>query len=176
MAIARLTRRFNPTIGTRLPERQRRIYDFLKAHPVGVLSTTDPNGDPHGVVVYFMLEADFTLHILTKTGTRKYDNLKHNPHTMLTVFSAAPQITVQVTGVATEMPGSDVINMVAGAIFGVNAQMSDAGLPPLVKLDAGDYTTFTIQPLQMRMAVYADKEAGGYEDVFESIESFATPD
>jgi len=156
----------------KLTSRQQRLYDFLHAHPVGVLSTVSPEGNPHGVVVYFTIDEDFTVHFLTKTGTRKYDNLVHHNHVTLTVFTAATQTTVEFTGVAQEDASNDAINRVAGAVFGASSHTSDSGLPPIVKLEAGRFTTFAIKPVQIRMAVYADHDTGGYRDIFESLESF----
>jgi len=155
-----------------LSQRQRRIYDFLKENHIAVLSSITPDGDPHGAVVYYMVDADFTFHILTKKGTRKYDNLAHNGRVMLTIFKAGTQTTVQVTGIALERGGNANINEVAGGIFGASLQTSINGLPPIVKLHAGAFTTFRIVPKQIRMAVYARPDSGNYDDLFESIESF----
>jgi len=156
----------------RLSDRQRRIHNFLQEQRVGVLSTVGPGGDPHGSAVYYELGDDFSVHILTKKGTRKYDNMVHNNHVMLTVFEPHTQTTVQVTGIAVERPGKGDINKIAGAIFGATLQTSDSGLPPIVKLQAGVFTTFQIQPVQIRMAIYARPYSGNYDEIFDSIESF----
>lgn len=156
----------------KLNSRQRKIYDFLRAHPVGVLSSVDPNGNPHGVVIYFTVDTSLTLRFLTRTATRKYDNLVHHDHAMLTVFDPLTQTTAQVTGVATEVRANDEINEVAAAIFGASLHTSRGGLPPIVKLEAGEYTTFALHPVQIRMAIYAEKGSGNYTHIFESIESF----
>ncbi len=154
-----------------LSQRQRRIFDFLNQHHFGVLSTVTPDGNPHGAVVYFVTDPDFTVHILTKTGTRKYDNLIHNNHVLLTVFDVKMQATAQITGIATEYPGRHTIQHVADAIYAKQGELHK-GLPPIMKLQADMFTTFTIEPVQIRMALYMKTRPGSYEDMFTSVESF----
>jgi hypothetical protein len=45
-------------------------------------------------------------------------------------------------------------------------------LPPILKLQAGSFTTFAVTPASIRMAVYARPDPGDYNQLFESIESF----
>lgn len=153
-------------------DRKQRMYDFLTANPIGVLSTVTPDGEPHGVVVYFTIDKQFKVSFLTRAETRKYDNLKHNNHVMLTVFEPRNQAVVQLTGKATELTSSLAINAVAGCIAGISKRSSDAGLPPIVKLKAGEFVAFRIDPVLVRMAVYARPGPGEYQDLFESVESF----
>lgn len=153
-------------------DRKQRMYRFLIEHPVGVLSTVTPDGDPHGVVVYFVASKDFTISFVTKTGTRKYDNLSHNRSAYLTVFEPSTQAVVQVSGHAVEVTDSRTINATAGSVLSVTQHSGQPGPSPLSKLEAGQYTAFDIKPYQVRMAVYARPDPGGYAELFESIESF----
>lgn len=155
-----------------LSTRQQRIYNFLHEHHVGVLSTVTPDNNPHGVVVYYTVGENFVISILTKKGTRKYENLAHNNHAMLTVFDTASQTTVQVTGIARERSGRTNIDEVAGEVLGVASETGHAGLAPIVKLQAGTFTTLRIAPVQIRMAIYARPDPGDYDQLFDSIESF----
>lgn len=155
--------------------RQQRIFDFLNGRYVGVLSSVTPDNNPHGAVVYYAIDRDFNVHILTRTGTHKYDNLVHNEHVMLTVYDPETQTTAQIVGRATERPGMRDINRVAGITF-AKLGTDKEGMPPIMKLQAGEFTTFQIQPVQIRIALYARPISGGYEDLFESIESFTLKD
>lgn len=159
-----------------LTERQQRIYDFLNTHRAGVLATVDPNGEPHGVVIYHAIHRDFSISFLTKKGTKKYDNLIKNNHAELVVFDAKSQTVAQVRGKAIEVDNSYDINAVAAAVFMTSIKTSDGGVPPIVKLEAGDYVAFTIKPDQIRMASYARPDSGDYDKIFESIESFELHD
>jgi general stress protein 26 len=153
-------------------DRKQRMYHFLRENPTGVLSMVTPDGNPHGVVIYFTVNPDLTISFMTKSMTRKYDNLIHNPRIHLTVFNPEIQGTLQVSGKVREITDKRRVNVIAGRIWGDTLQLSEAGVPPIVKLDAGDFAGFDILPYQMRMAVYARPDSGTYNDLFESIESF----
>jgi general stress protein 26 len=153
-------------------DREQRIYDFLIDNPTGVLSTASPDCEPHGVVVYFTIDKQFIVFFLTRTGTRKYDNLTHNNHVMLTVFEPHTRTTVQLAGKATELHDRSAINAVAGSVTAIGHKTSDVGLLPIMRLSAGDFTAFRIDPVQIRMARYAEPDSGDYRDLFDSVESF----
>ncbi|MEO7363982.1 MAG: pyridoxamine 5'-phosphate oxidase family protein, partial [Candidatus Saccharimonadales bacterium] len=148
------------------------IYDFLFESSIGVLSSTDPNGDPHGAVIYFTITKDFEVAILTKSGTRKYDNLMRNSHVMLTVFDSKTQSTAQLTGIAHEVKNGFDMNAIAARIQGTSLKTSETGLAPLSKLEAGSFVAFRIEPVQVRMAVYASSGAGNHAQLFETVETF----
>ena len=155
-----------------LSDRKQRIYDFLKSTPVGVLSTVSPDSNPHGVVIYFDIDKQFRVVFLTQSHTRKHDNLIHNNHVMLTVFDTETQAVAQITGRAYEIQDSYDVNGIAGRVFARSRKINKVGLMPINKLEVGPYVAFEIDPVQIRMAVYARPDPGDYEKIFESIESF----
>lgn len=155
-----------------ISKKQKRILDFLQQNPVGVLSTVSPDGDPHGVVIYFTIDDNFTVSFLTRSGTRKSDNLKHHDHVTLTIFEPESQTTAQVTGRAKEITNNDAVNSVASDVLRISLKTSQAGIPPISKLEAGGYNAFAINPVQITMAIYNKPDSGGYTELFDSIESF----
>jgi general stress protein 26 len=155
-------------------DKEQRIYDFLNANPVAVMSTVTPDGDPHGVVLYFSIDKYFVASILTKADTRKYDNLTHNDHAMLTVFEPRTQTTVQLTGKAKEITDRYEINEVAEINLQASMNTSNAGMPPILKLKAGAYVAFRIYPEQISMAVYSHPDSGDYSQLFEVLDNFET--
>ena len=166
---------FSKTTSKQAPsfsDRKQRFYEFLDNNPVGVLSTVTPDGDPHGVVIYYVIDKNFIISFLTRAETRKRDNIKHNNHVMLTVYEPRTQTTVQIVGTAKEVTDSYEVNGIAGAVMGVSTKIANTGLPPISKLEAGSYVGFRITPEQIRMAVYSRPDPGEYGDIFESIESF----
>ena len=167
---------FKKDTDTILSQRQRRIYDFLQYHPTGVLTTVDPNGDPHGVVIYYTINKEFNVSFLTKTETKKYDNLMRNGHVMLVVFDQASQTVAQVIGKALEITDNYDANVVAAEILKISQKTSKGGTPPISKLHTGGYTAFKIVPDQIRIAFYDKSGSGNYSDIFESIESFVLKD
>lgn len=170
--LKKITKRLHKIDPEKFSDRKQRIYNFLRTNPIGVLSSVTPDGNPHGTVIYYKIEEDFTVSFITKAQTRKYDNLKRNNHIMLTVFEPKTQTTAQINGLAIETTDSYEINAIAGAIQAASLKTSDAGMPPIAKLDAGDYVAFKIKPVQISMAVYSRPDPGDYSELFESIESY----
>lgn len=159
-----------------LSERQKRIFDFLTRNPVGVLTTVDPDGYPHGVVIYFVVDKQFNVSFLTKTGTKKYDNLLRNNTIMLVAYEPVSQSVAQVVGSAHEINNKDAGKQVAQQVFGACLKTSGSGVPPINKLNAGAYTAFFIEPVQIRLAMYERPDHGEYSQIFESLESFELTD
>ncbi|HWB39199.1 MAG TPA: pyridoxamine 5'-phosphate oxidase family protein [Candidatus Saccharimonadales bacterium] len=157
----------------KLSERQLRIFNFIDHNRAGVLASVDPNGEPHAAVVYHSInKQDFCVSFLTKTGTKKYDNLVRNNHVVLVIFEPLSQTVAQVIGEAHELTNSGEVNDVAATICETSLESSPNGIIPIAKLDAGEYTAFRIEPKQIRMACYARPDSGDYNRIFESIESF----
>ena len=78
-------------------DRQQRIHDFLSRNTIGVLSTVDSEGNPHGVTIYYATSPTFDVAFLTRVGTQKHRDIKHDNRVMLTVFEPATQTTLQAT-------------------------------------------------------------------------------
>lgn len=151
--------------------RRQRIYDFLSAHPVGLLSSVSPAGEPHGVVIYFAVNEQLDLLFLTRTRTRKYDNIMHNPQVVLTVFDPRSQTIAQAVGVAEQLHDTAAIDMTATMIMKkISHVMNDEIFA--ATLEAGPYVAFAIKPSQIRIATYAQPNPGEAIDIFDSIESF----
>lgn len=152
------------------------MYNFLHEQRIGVMSTTDADGTPLGTVIYFTVNSNLSLRILTKKRTRKYQNLKRDSRVMLTVFDSRSQTTLQYLGTAVEQEGQRASYEVANAMFDITLSTSDSGLPPIAKLQAGAFTTFRIEPVQLRMASFGQAKTGDYNELFESIDSFELTD
>jgi len=155
------------------PARKSQIIEFMRQNPVGVLSSITPDGEPHGSVIYFAIDRDQNIAFITKTKTRKYQNLQQHPKVTLTCFEASTQTTVTVVGKVEEVKESFDINAIAGAIVSASLKTTDDGVPPITKLKAGDFTAFVIRPEQLHMVAYNHAESKkGYDELFETMESF----
>lgn len=146
-----------------------RIYDFLTSQPVGVLATVDPNSNPHAAAVYFFVDDDFTITFATKQNTKKNDNLKHRNHVMLIAFDTESQTTAQITGVAEDISETSTGQETFTKMLVAAEATSESGVPPISKLIAGQYTAWRIRPKQIRMAIFARPDPGGY-DIYETID------
>ena len=152
-------------------ERQQRIHNFLTRNTIGVLSTIDAEGGPHGVTIYYVARPTFEIAFLTRVGTKKHLDLKKDNRVMLTIYEPETQTTLQISGIAEEITDHYEINGIAGAILGASLK-SGNGILPITKLHAGPYTAYNIRPTRVQMAVYSRPDPGNYENIFESIESY----
>jgi hypothetical protein len=159
-------------MSSKMSEREKRIYSFLRDNPIAVLSSCNSTGGPHGAVIYYVVSPQFELTFLTKKNTRKHDNLLQNNRVMLTVFDAKSQTVAQISGEASEVTDYYEINNIAGATLGASLRTSADGLMPISKLRAGPYTAFRITPSQIRMAIFSRPDPGDFEEIFESVESY----
>ena len=150
-------------------ESEKRIRDFLQLHPIGVLATIDPDGNPHASVIYFSIRADGTLLFTTKSRTKKSDNLDLNNHVMLIIYESPTQTSVQITGLAQLVADKKVAQDSFDAMFETAAITSMYGTPPISKLDSGNYVAYRIIPSQMRMTVYMQLGRSG-SDLSETID------
>lgn len=146
-----------------------RIYNFLKQQPIGTLATVDPNGDPHAAVIYYFIDQAFNITFATKSKTKKFDNLQHNNRAMLTVYESLSQTTVQITGTTSQIDDINESETVFRKMLEVSMQTSVSGMPPISKLYAGKYVALRLKPVQIRMAIFARPDPGGY-DMYESVE------
>lgn len=146
-----------------------RIYDFLKSHPVGVLSTVDPNGNPHATVIYYSVDDNFKVTFTTKRDTKKNDNITHNNHVMLIAFDTLTQTTAQITGLAVDISETAEAQRAFSTMLATAEATSKTKVPPISKLLAGPYVCYEIKPVQIRMAVFVRPNPGGF-DIYETID------
>lgn len=151
-------------------DRRVRILNFLNEHMAGVLSTVDPDSNPHAAVVYFSVKPDFTVTFLTKRRTKKSDNLRHNNHVMLAVFDEVLQTSVQIKGVASEITDTDKAHEVFRSMLRASLRTSENGVPPISKLSAGEYVAYTIKPVEVAMSVYSRPDVHRNEHLRELLD------
>jgi general stress protein 26 len=151
-------------------ESNHRVYTFLKNNLVGVLSTVDPEGEPHAAVIYFAVDESFQITFTTRKETKKVNNLKQKNHAMLIVFDALTQTTVQIT--ATSQNISDTAEEAQAFRETVRASLttSDGSIPPIAELSAGELIAFKLKPVKIKMAMYNHSAPGSYNGTYEKIE------
>lgn len=150
-------------------ESSQRIFSFLKSHSIGTLATVDSDNNPHATTIYFSIDEAFNIFFTTKRFTKKHETLQHNNHVMLVTHEAFTQTTAQVIGVAEEVVDTTLAEQIFKETIKNAVKSTEAGVPPISKLYAGDYIAYRIKPSEIRMAVYIRPDDGGY-DMFETIE------
>lgn len=151
-------------------QEQAEAYEFLTRHKVGVLATVDPNGNPHAAAIYYSVDRNLTVSFVTKTGTKKADNLRHNNRAVLVVYDAASQTTVQLTGIATEVKDLLDVNTIFTQTIYASIDTAEQVVPPLGKLlKDGEYAAYRLSPKQVHMAVFSHSKSGEYDDLFRTF-------
>ena len=73
------------------------LIAFVKANPVGVLSTMGEDGIS-AAAVYYIVDEDGTMYFNTHQDSAKLQNIIRDPQIAFTAFSREPAMTLQVRG------------------------------------------------------------------------------
>ncbi len=133
---------------------QKHVYDFLKHHHMGVLSTVTENNKPWGSAIYFVVDEDFNIFFVTRMKTFKYQNLDANPYVALTVADEENQTTVQLMGKISKVPAEDYMDIVFTRLAAIQPKGDINWSPPLMKVHKGDYMPLRITPSKLQYANY----------------------
>jgi general stress protein 26 len=132
--------------------------NFLKSHDLAVLSTVDRTGNVHGAVVYYLVDENNFVYILTKSDTGKGRNVYAHSQVALTIHQAGTMQTVQLQGTAeveTNQATKEKVfsDMVKPRPYGGKMQ-----LPPVTKLHEGAFMVIRINPTLISFHDYAKTE------------------
>jgi general stress protein 26 len=138
------------------------ILNFLRDHPVGVIATVDPEGNPHGSTIYFDVDDKLNITFTTKRDTRKHENVSRLNKVMLVVFDAEHQTEVQIGGKAEETTDpAEIQKIFHGTLRAASATGVD-NVPPVAKIAAGPYVGYTVRPTDIWLSDY------GWGDTFKN--------
>ena len=136
------------------------LLKYIDENPIAILGTSNPDGSPHGAVVYMCADDhQHELYFLTKTKTQKYENILVHPAVSVTIVNPTENSSLQASGRATVVQTPDVIERVMKKITYAHASASE-WLPPLAKLRAGAYVVVGIQPTKVRLAHFKGRSIG----------------
>jgi nitroimidazol reductase NimA-like FMN-containing flavoprotein (pyridoxamine 5'-phosphate oxidase superfamily) len=122
-----------------------KAIDFISTHELGVLSTADKSGEPHGATVYYYFEQENkVIYILTKSETQKAHNLIANPRVALTIYDENKLQTAQLSGRAQIETDLEVKKNVFEKINHTRKYGEALHHPPVTKLTEGNFITFKI--------------------------------
>lgn len=140
---------------------------FLADRKEGVLATTGPDGNPQASLVYYIADEDFNIYLLTLSASRKYMNVQKHPHVAFTVAETQAPQTVQLEGVAEEVP---VDTPAAQDTVAELMQVLSSGshYPPLTKMDPSRVVLLRITPTSVRWGDFM-YSGHGSENVFHNV-------
>lgn len=132
-----------------------KILEFLKnKHPrLCSVATVNAKGLPEAALMTFAIydENSLILVLSTRTNTRKWTNLKINPHVALVFGSGFKEATVQLEGTAELIDNPEATKIYEDVYFAQNPEtLQFKGLPELgfikIKPTWARYTNYTINP------------------------------
>jgi general stress protein 26 len=148
-------------------ETKQKVKDFIAEHPAGVLSTVGSDSAPYSTTIYFVADTELNIYFLSKSGTKKIENIKDNKQVMLVAFEAKTQTNLQISGSAQELKDGPDSQNIFQQILEITRKTSGAEVPPVSKLFAGPYAVYKIEPKQINYSVYNQKDLD--MAVFETI-------
>ncbi len=155
--------------------RMQRFAEFMREHPLGILSSVSPAGDPHGVAIYYTFDNNFHVYFLTRDKTRKCENISRNNRVMLSAVDPKTQTSLQITATCSQITDAHKIKQLLEEIIKISLKTSGTQLTLVNKITVGSLVAIELMPVQMRIATYA-KSNSPEVSLFESIESFELVD
>jgi len=129
--------------------------NFLKEHDLATLSTVDRTGNVHGAIVYYLVDQENHIYILTKADSGKGRNVYAHSQVALTIHEAGTTKTVQLEGMAEIETDQTIKNNIFAQMIKLRPYRDGAQLPPVTKLHEGAYMVIRITPLDMKYHDYA---------------------
>jgi pyridoxine/pyridoxamine 5'-phosphate oxidase len=83
------------------------VLNLLKKEPHAVIATVDESGNPESALIGFGQTDELLLIIGTSNLSRKYKNIKNNPHVAVVIGGWKDHITLQYEGKAVELSGEE---------------------------------------------------------------------
>lgn len=83
------------------------VFEFMKNERLAVLATVGEDQKPEAALMGFAVTPELEIVFDTVKSSRKYPNLKKNPH-VAWVIGCTTEVTVQYEGVAEELEGEEL--------------------------------------------------------------------
>lgn len=149
------------------------VFDFIAGHPLAVLSTASPKGEPSSAPVYTRVRPDLVCYFSTRTSAEKYLNIMQNPHVALAIVDGTTLETVQLRGIANLLSNPDEIHDVMESLryivdkekhnwMSPEEKISHGAfkfdvsrlIPPIGQMEGGSYAYMQVRPSWLRYRRY----------------------
>ncbi len=129
--------------------------NYLKNHDMAVISTVDRTGNVFGAVVYYTVDQNNNIYILTKSRSSKDRNIYAHSQVALTVYEAGTEETVQLQGMAETETNQKIRQSVFDLMIKPRQYNKVKELPPVTKLHDGSFTIIRITPTTINYTDYS---------------------
>ena len=135
--------------------------NFLREHHVGVLATTSPGGKPHAAAVSYLVDDYFNLYLITRRGTRKFQNMVRKSRVAMVVGTdIASPVTAQIDGEA-ELLDEDQWQIVTD--LSAAARRIGSYWWPIFRIPGGNFEIFRVKITRLRTL---NLDAGKHPSLF----------
>lgn len=136
-----------------------KILEYIAKHRVIALATSDHKGIPHSAAVYVHANSAKEWFVLSKQDTKKIHNLDQNPRFSALMYDRKDNSTLQARGFASTVEDNNTIGKVMHAMAEIYGSEKD-WLPPIAKIDAGQYVVKRLDVEWLRFAGYGGASPG----------------
>lgn len=109
-----------------------------------IISTADNKGNVHGSVVHYVLDKDENAYFLTKSETTKVKNIQSNNKVALTIHPSDSLKVLYIEGIAEPISDKELKQQVFEHIVEPRDYLEGTKLPPITKLEKGNYIAYKI--------------------------------
>jgi len=140
------------------------ITTFVKSQSRAVIATSDLSNQPSTSVIFYVLDKNDELHFITKSQTKKSENLKDNNKAALTIVDTDKPIAVNLLGVVVEITDQMVRDSIMQEVFKLSySELHDYA--PIIKLHKGSFSVMKFIPKQAKMTDYTQPMGKAKEDL-----------
>lgn len=146
---------------------------FLRDHKTAVVATASRTGEPEAATLFYAVDDDFTFNFFADKESRKYKNLKENPHVAIVIGTGPDVMTVQCGGhaeIINYLKDTDRAEKIIRKII-TNTKLHGAppALPVLMNPDL-ELAVFVVKPEWMTMLnLEYEKDPEGYKHEYYKI-------
>ena len=143
-----------------------KFFDFLKSNPVAVLSTVSPTQEPMAATIFFSVDNKLNFYFMTKSFTRKFNNIEQNNKVSLVVGTGNVPVTAQIQGKAEKIVDPEELKTRLDELKNVFTKNEFVG--PLFEIvgEENEIIIFKITPSWIR---WLDLREGGDNNEFIQI-------
>ncbi|OGH19163.1 MAG: hypothetical protein A3D74_00080 [Candidatus Levybacteria bacterium RIFCSPHIGHO2_02_FULL_37_13] len=134
------------------------VYSYLKRLTIGILSTVSDRGKPYASVIYFVADHNLNFFFITKSDTKKAQNLEKNNNAAITILDPENPKTIQATGTARKVQDPDIYSYMLKRIAEENSKKGGFYWPPPIsKLKSmGDLVMYRLEPDWLRFGDFTE--------------------
>lgn len=129
------------------------VNDFVKSQSRAVIATVDSDNQPSTSIIFYVLDNKNELHFITKSQTKKFENLKVNNRAALTISDPEKPIAVNINGTVIEITDSKIRDEIMQEVFKLSySELHDYA--PIIKLHKGSFAVMKFIPKEAKMTDY----------------------